>query len=249
MPEPQGDLTILEHLEEFRRRLMAAALGTAATTVLGFLLHRKILIFLTGPAKQATGGESPLIFTSVTEMLGLSMKVAFLSGLVLAIPIWVYEIVMFVAPGLTPRERRYLLLFLPGVMAAFVTGVLFGYFVLIPPAIGFLLNFNTDIAVPFISIGNYVNLMITLLFWMGLVFETPVLMFLLAKLRIVSHRTFARWRRMAFVGAFLLGAAITPTFDPVNQTLVSLPIIVLYEAGIWLAWLARRGEKKAQPSG
>ena len=98
-----------------------------------------------------------------------------------------------------------------------------------------------------IRIGNYVNVMVMLLFWMGVVFETPVVMLLLAKLGVVSPRGFARWRRQWIVVAFILGALITPTFDPINQSLVAGPLIVLYEAGIWLAKLATRGRPRTHP--
>lgn len=242
MSKPSQEFTIREHLEELRRRLTVAAVGTVVTTAVSFAFHRQVLLLLTHPAERALGHKAPLVFTSVTELLGISMKVALMGGLVLALPLWVYQTVMFMAPGLTPREKRYLFLSLPGVTLAFLTGVLFGYFVLLPPGLRFLLTFNTDIAEPFISIGNYINLIITLLFWMGVVFETPVLMFVLARLRIVTHRTFARWRKLAIIGAFVLAAVITPTFDPVNQTLVAVPIILLYEVGIFLAWLGRRRE-------
>ena len=136
---------------------------------------------------------------------------------------------------------------MPVVALAFIGGVAFGYFVLVPPAIDFLLNWGSDIATPMIRIGNYVNVMVMLLFWMGVVFETPVVMFVLAKLGIVSWRGFARWRRYWVVVAFILGALITPTFDPINQSLVAVPLIVLYEAGIWLARLATRGRTNAYP--
>ena len=98
-----------------------------------------------------------------------------------------------------------------------------------------------------IRIGNYINLMTNLLFWNGLVFETPVVMFALAKMRLISYRRFSKWRKFGIVIAFLLGALITPTFDPINQTLVAIPIVILYELGIWLAWLAnRKGDVKTQ---
>ncbi len=163
----------------------------------------------------------------------------------LALPVVVYELVMFIAPGLTPRERRYLLMFLPAVVITFALGVLFGYFIMLPPALRFLLTFDADIATPMIRVGNYMGIVTRLLFWLGMVFEIPILMFLLAKLRLVNHRMLARRRRIGIILAFVMGAMITPTFDPINQTLVAVPIILLYEAGIWLAWLARRGEKSS----
>ena len=239
--EQQQGLTLRDHLEELRRRLFIAALASVVGTVVTFIFHRQILLFLQRPAADLPGiTGAPLIFTEATEMIGITMKVSFLGGIILALPVLTYQVVMFVSPGLTPKERKYLLFLLPGVSLAFVLGIAFGYFVLIPPAFRFLLTFNSDIAAPMIRIGNYINLIVNLLFWMGLVFEAPILMFTLAKLRVVSHKTFAKWRRLSFVLAFVLGALITPTFDPINQTLVALPIIVLYETGVWLAWLARR---------
>ncbi len=242
--QQESQLTIWEHLDELRKRLLIAVVATLAGAGVAFAFHRPILRLLMGPARGFPSlPDSKLVFTDMTEMLGITMKVSIMGGLVLAMPVVVYELIMFIAPGLTPRERRYLLLFLPGITAAFVLGVLFGYFILLPPALRFLLTFNSDIATPFIRVGNYMNLVLRLLFWLGVVFETPIVMFLLARLHIVTYKTFARRRRIAIVVAFVLGAIITPTFDPINQTLVALPIILLYETGIWLAWLARRGDK------
>ena len=241
--QPEGQ-PLRVHLEELRRRLFIAALGTVIGTVVTFVFHRQILRFLMRPAIRVLATpDASLVYTQMTEMLGISMKISLLGGLILSLPLLTYEMLMFISPGLTSRERRYLLLFLPGITASFIGGVAFGYFVLIPPALRFLLTFNADIATPMIRIGNYTNLVLTLLFWMGVVFETPVLMFVMAKLRIASYKLFARWRRLAVVFAFVLGAMITPTFDPINQSLVAIPIVLLYEIGIWLAWLARRGEK------
>ena len=241
------ELSIRHHLEELRRRLTIAALATLATTVVAFVFHRQILSLLIRPSdlEAATGGEAGLVFVEVTEMLAVTLKVSLVSGLVMAFPIILFQVILFVAPGLTPREKRYLFLFMPGVVLSFAAGAAFGYFILIPPAISFLVNWGGDVATPMIRIGNYVNVMVMLLFWMGLVFETPIVMFLLAKLGIVSSKGFARWRRYWVVVAFILGALITPTFDPINQSLVAAPLIVLYEVGIWLAKLAARGRSEA----
>ncbi len=241
------ELSIRNHLEELRRRLTIAALATLATTVVAFVFHRQILNLLIRPSdlEAATGGEAGLVFVEVTEMLAVTLKVSLVSGLVMAFPIILFQVILFVAPGLTPREKRYLFLFMPGVVLSFAAGAAFGYFILIPPAISFLVNWGGEVATPMIRIGNYINVMVMLLFWMGLVFETPIVMFLLAKLGIVSSKGFARWRRYWVVVAFILGALITPTFDPINQSLVAAPLIVLYEAGIWLAKLAARGRSEA----
>ena len=239
-------LTLREHLEELRKRLFVVAIAMTLGTVVAFVLHREILKLLMEPADDILSGTGAgLIYTQLTENLGVSMKVSLLGGFILALPVVVYELVMFIAPGLTPRERRYLLMFLPAVVFTFALGVLFGYFVLLPPALRFLLTFDADIATPMIRVGNYMSIVTRLLFWLGIVFEIPILIFLLAKLRLVNHRMLARKRRIAIILAFVLGAMITPTFDPINQTFVAVPIVLLYETGIWLAWLARRGEKSS----
>jgi sec-independent protein translocase protein TatC len=112
-----------------------------------------------------------------------------------------------------------------------------------PPALHFLLTFGEGVAVPLIKVINIVNLMIRLLFWMGLVFETPLVMYLLAQIGLVDARKLSRFRRYWVVVAFVMGAIITPTFDPINQALVAVPLLVLYELGILLARLAGRGKR------
>ena len=213
-----------------------SAIVVVVCTAGSFAFHQQILTLLMEPAQGFAGipTEKP-IYTELTEFLGIAMKVSLLSGLVIAMPFILFQLVMFAAPGLTPVERRYLYTLVPVSVLAFAAGAAFGYRILFPPAVRFLLSFGTDIAEPYIRIGNYANLMLSLLFWMGLVFETPVVMFFLSRIGVVTHRMLARKRRYAVVVAFILGAIITPTFDPVNQTLVALPIVVLYEAGIWLA--------------
>ncbi len=238
-------MSLQGHLADLRQRLTISVLAVVVTTIISFVFYRRIIDFLLRPADAITEVPGRLVFIEVTEMFGVAMKVSLVTGLVLAFPIILYQMVLFVAPGLTPREKRYLYGFLPGVLLSFVAGAAFGYYVLIPPAINFLINFGGDIAEPTIRIGNYVNLVVMLLFWMGVVFETPAVMFLLAKLRIVSPQGFSKWRRHWVVVAFVLGAIITPTFDPINQTLVAGPLIVLYEVGIWLSKLAVRGQGRA----
>jgi sec-independent protein translocase protein TatC len=250
-----GELSLRKHLEELRKRLLVSVVVTVITTAVAFVFYKQIIRLLLRPAdlEAAADGGPGLVFIEVTEMVAVTMKVSLVSGLVLAFPIVLYQVIMFVAPGLTSREKRYLFAFMPAVVLAFAAGVSFGYFVLIPPAISFLVGWGSDIATPMIRIGNYVNVMVMLLFWMGVVFETPIVMFLLAKLGIVSWRGFARWRKYWVVVAFILGALITPTFDPMNQSLVAVPLIVLYELGIWLARLAARPGRsmfpKATPEG
>ena len=237
-------LSVRDHLLELRKRLMWSAGSVLLTTAIAFVFHRQILKILMRPAEgfaEIPGGKP--IYIDLTEFIGTVMKASLLVGLFASLPFVLYHIVMFIAPGLTPRERRYLYALMPATLLSFVVGAAFGYFVMFPPAVKFLLSFGGDLATPQIRIGSYVGLMLRLLFWMGIVFETPVVLFFLSKIGIVTPEFLAKQRRYAVVAAFVLGAAITPTFDPINQSMVAIPIIVLYEVGIWLAKLGRMGRK------
>ncbi len=240
------ELSLTEHLRELRRRVIVCVVAVLAGSVLCFAFYKQIIQFLSRPAYNLeTGSGLDLVFIEVTELLTTAVKVSFVAGFVLALPIIVYQVVMFVAPGLTGRERRYLFLFMPAALVAFAAGVAFAYYVLTPPALRFLLGFS-DVATPLIRISNFVNLMVRLLFWMGVAFETPLIMFMLAQLGIVSAQQMSRFRRYWVVVAFILAAIITPTFDPVNQALVAGPLLVLYELGVLLARVASRGRRKAE---
>ena len=184
------------------------------------------------------------IYTELTEYLSAAFKVSLFAGLILSTPMIIYQVVMFASPGLKKKEKIYLWILIPSSLTLFLIGAAFGYWILFPPMIKFLLTFGSDVASPFIKIGNYTNIMISLLFWMGLIFETPLIMFFLSKIGVVNHKTLRRYRRHTVVLAFVLGAIITPTIDPITQSLVAVPIIIMYEAGIWLSWLAKR---KNQP--
>ena len=240
------DLSILQHLAELRRRMLISVLALLVGSSVAFVFFRQIIDLLVLPARDLDTGAGQLVFVEVTELLTTSIKVSFVGGFVLALPVILYQVIMFIAPGLTGREKRYLLGFLPGVLLAFVAGVTFAYFVLTPPALHFLLTFGGDVATPLIRVSNLVNLMIRLLFWMGICFETPLVMYLLAQLGVVNSRMLSRFRRYWVVVAFILGAVITPTFDPVNQALVAVPLLLLYELGVLLARLAGRGRRAAQ---
>ena len=233
-------ISILGHLNELRSRfiksLIALVVGTGVSAVFTF----RVLEFLKGPA-----GDTPLVYIDPTEFITTYFKVALLGGFILAMPVVLYQMIMFAAPGLTPREKRYVLVSVPGIILSFAAGVVFAWFILIPPALNFLLNFGGDVAEANIRIGRYINLILALTLWVGLSFQTPLVMTLLSRLGVVKPASFAKRRKMAIVGAFIAAAVFTPTFDPVNQTLLASPIIVLYEIGIWLSKLANRRRVKA----
>jgi sec-independent protein translocase protein TatC len=220
-------LTIIEHLEELRQRLIRAIIALLVATALSFVFTGYLLELLLIPS----GGIEP-VFIKPTEMFITYFKVALIGGMALAMPIIAFEVIKFVVPGLKPNEKRYLFFVIPGMTFLFVLGVTFGYLVLLPFALKYLLTFGGDIATAFISIGEYVSFVVTLLIWMGVAFELPMFVVFLAKLRVVNHKQLRGYWKYALVGSFVIAAIITPTPDPFNQTLVALPIYLLYEVGV-----------------
>ena len=234
-------ITLTGHLQEFRSRLLKSIIAVVVATVVSFFITRYVLDIATMPIPGVD-----LIYVNVTEMISVYMKVAIYSGIVLALPYIIYQGVMFVAPALKRNEKVYLYVLLPSVLLTFAVGVLFAYFVLLPPALNFLIEppFAQGIAEPQIRIESYISVIIKLVFALGLVFEIPIVIFFLSKIGVVNSQMLAKYRKFAIIGAFVLAAIITPTFDPVNQSLVAIPVIVLYEVGIWLSKLARREKKE-----
>lgn len=226
---------ISTHLVELRRRLIVCMAAVAIGIAISFAFADQLFRILILPA-----GNIILIFVEVTEMLSTYMQVCLIGGIMIAMPVLVYELIAFVSPALTPSEKRYLWVVLPFIILMFAVGVLFAYFVLIPPAMQFLLNFGAGIAIPQIRIGNYISLVSRLLLAIGLVFETPVITTFLARLGILSSKWLAAQWKWAVILAFVLGAVITPTLDPVNQTLIALPLIILYLLSILLARMVEK---------
>jgi len=244
--QPPGQpekLTILGHLQELRRRLIKGIIAVLITTVISFIFANQIFDILIWPAE---GIE--LVFIEMTEMLGTYMRVCLAAGIILAMPYLVYLFLMFVFPALTGREKKYIYIIMPWVVLMFAGGVTFSYFVLIPPATKFLISFGSDIATPQIKIGNYISVVTRLLIAVGLVFEMPVVTTFLARMGIITPKWLADKRKIAIIFAFILAAIITPTFDPLNQSLVAIPIVVLYEMCIWLAKLVQRKESREATS-
>ena len=229
----ERQLTIIEHLEELRDRLIKSVIALTFTTLFSFIFAKRFLEILIAPM-----GETPPVSSAPTTNIVVFTKVALISGVALAMPVLVYQLIGFIAPGLTRQERRSLFLVLPGATLSFVIGVAFAYFIMVPTAIPFLKGFLSDIIEPNWFIDRYISFVTSLLLWVGLSFETPLLMFFLAKLGVVTPQGFAQARRVVIVGAAAGAAIITPTTDPVNMLLVMVPFMALYELGILLARLA-----------
>jgi len=211
---------------------------------LTWYLREEIFRLLVAPAE---GGLSPFgglpVFTAPTEMLGATIHLAMLGGGVVAFPVATAAVFSLASPLLSRKQRRFLLLFVPVLFVFFLGGAAFAYFVMLPVGLRFLLHFGEGIAIPMVRLTEYMSLVTALIFWLGVVFELPAAMFLLTKLRLMTHGRLRRYRKYVPAAAFVLSAIITPTFDVVNQVMVAAPIIVLYEVGLIFSWLAEGGHK------
>ncbi len=225
--------SIIEHLEELRDRLIKSVIALTVTTMLSFVFAKQFLQLLVAPM-----GGTPPVSSSPTTNIVVFTKVSLISGVALAMPVLVYQLISFIAPGLTRQEKKYLYFVVPGATLSFVIGVVFAYFVTLPTAIPFLKGFLGDIIQPNWFVDKYISFVTSLLLWIGLSFETPLLIFFLAKLGIVTPATLSRNRKYAVLVISVLAAVITPTPDPFNMILVMVPLIGLYEIGILLARLA-----------
>ncbi len=232
-------LAILGHLFELRHRLIKCVIAVLVTSVISFVFAKQIFNILILPAAGIN-----LIYVEMTEMIGTYMKVCLASGIILAMPYLIYQFLMFVSPALTRKEKRYVYLIIPWVALMFAGGVAFSYFILIPPATKFLITFGSDIASPQIKIGNYISIVSRLLLAIGLVFEMPVITTFLSRIGVITPKWLSTKRKGAIIFAFILAAIITPTFDPLNQSLVAIPLVILYEMSIWLAKLVQRREPR-----
>ena len=229
----EKNLTIIEHLEEVRQRLIYCVIALVIALIPCAVFTNAIFEFLMVPAPA----NFKPVYTEMTEMIFTYFKVALMGGASLALPVFIYNVVRFVAPALTAKEKRYLFLLMPAVIVFFVAGVAFSYFILLPFAVKYLLTFS-GVAEPMIKIGNYISFVTSLLFWMGAAFETPIIMFFLGKIGIINSSKLKRFRKYAIVVAFVIAAVITPTPDPMNQALVAIPIYLLFEIGALLVRFA-----------
>jgi sec-independent protein translocase protein TatC len=216
-----------EHIDALRRHLLRSVLALAITTAVSFLFAERFMDYL---ARPLPGGLASLQTIEPTESVGVFMRVALLSGVALAMPWIISELYLFTAPGLMPRSRVMLLVAIPAASALFIIGLLFTYFVMLPPAIGFLLEFGQ-----FQSAWRpsaYFGLVTNLMFWIGIAFQMPLVVYALAAVGLIRARQLARGWRLAIVVTAIVAAAVTPTIDPVNMALVMLPMLGLYAFSI-----------------
>lgn len=247
---PEGDaarMSFLEHLDELRRRLMIAAGAIATGMALSFFFIQRIVDFVMQPLNALLPQGSTFISYEMTEGFMLYMKIAALTGLMIASPVVLLQLWLFVAPGLYSHEKKFAIPFVMLGTFFFLLGAAFSHYFVFPFAFGFFANFfGTDSYIRFMpSIGPLFGAYVKMLLAMGFVFQLPTIIFFLARMGMVTARWLIRQTKYAILIIFVVAAIITPGPDVVSQTLVAAPMILLYGVSIGIAWLFQKKKVEA----
>jgi sec-independent protein translocase protein TatC len=247
MASPEDNkMSFWGHLDELRKRLVNMSIAIGIGFILCFNFSEEILGVLMLPLNAAVGYSwtfpfvhftqnktvHTLHFTALTEPFMSHLKIGLIAGIMLMIPVLLRQVWLFIAPGLLPRERRYAGQFVFFSTIFFAIGVLFCFSFLLPFAIPFLVGYKTEHLTPIIKIGDYIDFTLKFMLAAGAVFELPLVMILLGRMGIIQIESLTKFRKYAFLIAFVIGGLITPTPDAFNMTIMSLPIYLLYEVGI-----------------
>jgi sec-independent protein translocase protein TatC len=237
----EKNMSFLEHFGELRARLLRVFVAVIAGMGICLYFTPDILKLLLLPYGNVLKVIGP------TEGISNYLRIGLVGGVALAMPYILFEIWGFIAPGLQPREKKYVRLLVPLATIMFLGGIAFAWLMLIPTAVRFLSTFTLGVFRIEWTSENYIPFVTSLLFWIGVCFELPLVLFFLAKIGIVSARLLLKGWRYAVVVICAAAALITPTVDPFNMMLVALPLVALYFFGVLLAFMARRGKGSAQP--
>lgn len=240
-PEEAYAMSLIDHLRELRTRLVRASIGIILGMFVGVFLvlpdgSVKLIDILIRTFAPINPNYAPIQAVNTTEQFSEYMMVALVVGVMLAMPVIVYQLLAFIVPALTDKERRVLYLALPFVTIFFGSGLVFGWFITVPTAIHFLIGFSGSALIqaqP--TLSDFLSTVTTLLLINGIVFELPVIIYVLAFLGVVTAQQLSQYRRFAIVAVVIIAAVITPTGDPLNLALLAIPMYMLYEFGVILA--------------
>jgi sec-independent protein translocase protein TatC len=238
-----GQLPFTAHLEELRKRLMIAGISWIVAFVACYSVSERLFQFVAGPVRAALPEGSSLVFITATEPFFTYVKVGAVGGVLIALPVILWQLWAFVAPGLYAHEKKLAIPFVFFSCLCFAAGTYFGFVFVFPTIFTFLIKYGTsggEISA-MLSMGGYLSLSSKLLFAFGMVFELPIVIFFLARMGVVDHKWLSKNRKYALLMAFVVGAILTPP-DIFSQTAIALPFIILYEVGIIVARLF--GKKK-----
>jgi len=231
------ELPALEHLEELRKRIFACLIAVFLGTCVCLPLANRIL----GVLKASAGGLIPqLAYFSPEEPFILYMKISVWAGAVLVLPFILYQVFAFVGPAISKSSYKYSVFFIFAASLAFLLGCSFGYFILIPKTLRFLLSIGSTELVPVISANKFLTFYLMLIFGCGLVFQMPIISFVLSKLGIINAKFLRKYYKHAVLGIFIVSGVITPTTDAFTMCVMALPMVLLYEVSIWVSYIAAR---------
>jgi sec-independent protein translocase protein TatC len=247
-----GKMSLTAHLEDLRKRIIISVAAVLAAFVVAFNYSEEIFGILMFPLRNSLDFSiselyvrfvpvdklktTKLVFLAPTEAFWMNMKVALVAALVFSLPVIFLQLWTFISPGLQPTEKKYVIPFVIVSTGLFMVGASFCFIIVLPFALSFLLNYKVgDFLMPMLSVGQYVDFCLKFILAFGAIFELPIVLIFLTKIGLVTPETLKRNRRLAIVLAFVAGAILTPTPDPFNQTLMAIPIIMLYEVGIQLS--------------
>jgi len=253
-------LPFTEHLSELRKRIIVSLVALLVGFLISFGYSEELFKALIFPLKFEIGFtlkypflslvpskiQNPsLVFLAPAEAFWMHLKVAFVAGLVLTLPVIFHQLWKFVSPGLLVKERKYILPFVGSATILFFIGAGFCFLFVLPFAMSFLLTYKTGSMTPMLSVGSYVDFCLKFILAFGAVFELPIVIVFLTRMGIVTPKALAKNRKYAVLAAFIIAAILTPTPDAFNQTLMAVPMIVLYEAGVLVSRLfVRRREER-----
>jgi sec-independent protein translocase protein TatC len=241
-------MSFLEHLEELRKRIIYSLIAVTVGFFACWNYHEFIFRFVQRPvmdALQRNGMAEKLVYLNPTEPFNLYLKVAFLAGLFVTSPFVLYQVWLFISPGLYRNEKRYVLPFMFSTVFLFLGGGLFAYKMVYPAALNFLIDYGKQFQ-PMITIGEYTDLFLTIMLGMGLIFEMPILVFFLSMMGIVSPRWMWRNVRYSILVIFIVAAILTPTTDILNMCLFAAPMVALYILSIGVAWIVHPAQRRAR---
>ena len=236
-------MSLMEHLEELRKRIIHSAMYLGAGFIIAWIFHDRLVEFLQAPLNQI--GKS-LVFTHPMDPLNLDLQISLLGGAIMAAPFILYQVWLFIAPGLYQKERRFVMPFMGATISLFLTGAAFGYFFVLPGAmkilvLGFGHNFTS-----MVTIEDYSSFFLSIILGLGISFELPILIFFLALFGIVSPKFLWKNIRYAILAVFLVAAIITPSPDPWTMCIYAIPMLTLYLIGIAVAWWVHPSRRKAR---
>jgi sec-independent protein translocase protein TatC len=249
-PNPDGRMPLMEHIRELRNRILKAMLGIFAGAIVGWIFYDPIWRVLQHPyckipQSNRLNGQCALTTTGILDPFVLRIKICMIIGLVIAAPIWLYQLWAFVAPGLYQRERRWTYVFMAGSVPLFAMGAFLAYETL-DKGLGILLGFTPEHVVPLVTITSYLSYAVAMLLIFGATFELPLFVVILNFAGVLTHARIKKWRRTLVFGIFVFAAVATPSQDPFTMLALALPTVALFEVAELIAYVHDR-RKAARP--